>query len=618
MKPAYKFQLDKRDLLFILIIFALAFTLRVLYLRDYSNTNIYPILPQSDSYSYYSWGRDIASGDILGNKAFMKWPLYAYLLGFFFKFFSRNLSIIYMLQFMSGAINCVLIYWIAARIFSRGVAFLAALLCATYSVFIFYEGLLIYTSLSLLLNSLFFVLLLSLQANLNKKNIFLLGLMLGICTITQANILIFGSLACFWLLLKERQALSGLVYKFSFFVLGLSIVIGAVTLRNYLVEKDFVLIAGNLGINFYIGNNPQTRGTFTCPKDITRNQEDMFRDSRIIAESDLGRRLKTSKVSNYWFDRSGEFISSEPLKFTKLLIKKLIYVFSAKDFVHDIEYHLIKDKIAIFKWMPIYLKIIFPFGLLGIFLGLRKFKETIFLYLILFTVSLSTSMFFVSDRYRIVMMPYFLIFAAYGVFSLWDKLRNKDYLKVSFLGLSLAAIAIFSNRAYAFANSIKIDDPNYNTPAFEYHLLMALGHELNSQYRSSIYELSLARQIEPDNRRAVFNLGRVYYRLNDLKEAEENFKEAVKLSPLWMAAYYNLGLIYNQQFRFREARAMLEKAVSLDPEDAPAHYQLGLSYKKTKAKEAAIREFHTALRKIHPWNNIDLEIIEKELRDLEK
>ena len=81
---------DKKDSIFILIIFVLAIFLRLAYLADYRSTDIYPLLQDSDSQAYYNWGRDIASGDVLGSRAFMKWPLYAYFLAFFIKLSPAN------------------------------------------------------------------------------------------------------------------------------------------------------------------------------------------------------------------------------------------------------------------------------------------------------------------------------------------------------------------------------------------------------------------------------------------------------------------------------------------------------------------------------------------------
>ena len=44
-------------------------------------------------------------------------------------------------------------------------------------------------------------------------------------------------------------------------LLGLLVAIAPVTLRNYALGSDVVLISSNAGINFYLGNNPDYQRT---------------------------------------------------------------------------------------------------------------------------------------------------------------------------------------------------------------------------------------------------------------------------------------------------------------------------------------------------------------------
>ena len=169
MSASFNYKFDKRDVLIILFIFILAISIRMVYLNQYQSTNIYPVLAHSDSYSYYIWAKDIASGVLLGDRAFMKWPLYAYFLGFLFRFVGENISAIYLLQFVLGAISCCLVYMIARVIFNKSIGFVAALLCVFYGLFMFYEGLLIYTSLSLFLNLILFLWILNIKDNFTES-----------------------------------------------------------------------------------------------------------------------------------------------------------------------------------------------------------------------------------------------------------------------------------------------------------------------------------------------------------------------------------------------------------------------------------------------------------------
>ena len=305
------FPLEKRDQLLIFIIAVIGFIARMAYLADYVNVEFFPILKGSDSYCYYVWAKDIASGDIWGRAAFMKWTLYAYYLSLWFRLFGENIVLVYIFQFFLGIANAILLYLIGRQIFNRSVGFIAGLLYVWYGLFIFFEGLLIYTSLSLLLNSIFFLYLFCLKNNSKIINFFWAGLLLGVATAAQANILVFGIIAVSCLLTGSGKGFRKIFLNFLTFILGFLIIVGGITLRNYLVEKDFVFIAGNGGINFYLGNNSQANGGFSSGP-FNHSQEEMFVESKAMAKVALGKQeIKTSTVSNFWFKKSCEFIKKK-------------------------------------------------------------------------------------------------------------------------------------------------------------------------------------------------------------------------------------------------------------------------------------------------------------------
>ncbi len=613
------FQTNRKDIIFILVILSLALAVRFIYLRDYKRTAVYPLLSFSDGDYYYSWARDIASGDLWGSQVFMKWPLYAYVLAFLFKISNNSILLVYLFQFLLGAFNCVLIYLIARLLFNEVIGFIAALLCIWYGLFVFYDGLLAYNSLSLFFNSLLFLFLLQLQnhAELSNKSLFSSGVFLGLCTLTQANIIIFGILAAVWILYQKKSSLIKLFFNFFSFLLGVSIIIGAVTFRNYLVAKDPVLISGNVGITFYSGNNPHSDGTFRPPTYMTRYLYGMNRDAKIIAQATLNRSLKISEVSGFWMERSLAFIKSKPKSFLKLLFTKFTYLFSPKEFILDPEYFFIADKIKIFKIMFLDLNFILPFVILGIILHIRKIKETMLLYLALATLSLSIILFFVASRYRITVLPFLFIFAACGVFSLWEKLKKKNYGNFALLFLAALSIFISFNLPKVFPKNIA-QELGRSSVNFRDYLAKANYYSINLDYMNAIEEAKLAYDLEPKNPEVVFTLANLYYRMNELKMAEEKFQEVLKISPLVVDAYYNLGILYNQQRRFSEAKEALEKAVWLDPGDFTAHFELGKTYQALKQPEQAKEELKLALEYINRWRSEEIGLIKNRLADLEK
>lgn len=608
-------EFNSRDIIIVLLIFVLALSLRIIYFTFIKNTSIFPVLHDSDGYFYTLWARDIASGDILGAHVFMKWPLYAYFLGSLFAIIGANFISAISLQFILGSLNCVLVYLIAKKIFNWKVGLISASFCIFYGLFIFYDSLFIYTSLSLFLNSLFFLAVLYAKEKVGRKNLFWLGAFLGTCTLTQGNILIFGLLAIIWVLISKKIVFWKFIQNFLYFLFGLSLVLGAVTLRNYLVGKDFVPVQASFGINFYLGNNPQATGTFFCPSNITMNQENMFRDSKIIARMERnGKDLKTSEVSSFWFRKSFGFINHNPAAFLKLFLKKLSYLFSPQEFIYDNEYNFIRDKIGFFNSLFMTLKFIFPFWILGMFFCLRKIKDTAPLYIIIFTIPLSIALFFVTSRYRMVMMPFAMIFSGFAIYEISKNLKQKRFLK--FILFVLAAFLMFLWPAHKESSAGRLEYLRGDSAIFDDHMYKAFDYEESGDYLSALKESELANKVEPRNRRALFRLGVLNYRLNNFKSAEDNFKVVIKIDGLSVDAYYNLGLIYNQQMRFNEAKVMLEKAVFFDPDDPKSHFELAMSYKSTGELLKAKNEFNLSLKNLSRWRYEDRKIIEAELKAL--
>ncbi|MDD5773285.1 MAG: glycosyltransferase family 39 protein [bacterium] len=591
----------------LLIILAGAFAFRLFYLAEYIKSSIYPVMAQSDSYCYYTWAKDILSGDILGSKAFMKWPLYAYFLAFLFKVFGENIGTVYLIQFVLGVLNCWLIYLIAKKIFNEKTAIISAIFYLFTSQFIIYEGLLMYTALSIFLNLLFVLLLLKVDINSSRKKIFLLGMFLGVAVLTQANILIFGIFSFVWIIVKTKPVFKNFIFNILTFLFGLSLIMGLATLRNYKVEKDFDLIAGNLGINFYMGNNPKATGGFYCPDNISFNQEDILRDFRIVAEYETGKILKTSQISKFWFKKGSAFIFNEPVNYMKLLFKKLSYVLTGNFSGPDIENNFIREEIGLFKYTGWEIKFIVMFSLLGILFAKNEGNKTAILYLAVACLSASVILFFITLRYMMTVMPFMIIFAGFGFYTLIKIFLDKNYIKFFLIIIFMILFLII-----IFMIKLKAKDK----PGIDNYLSRAMRYEIRKDYQKSLEQLDLAQTVEPDNQRVLFRQGVIYFYLNDLIQAENRFKKILEINPLRVDAYYNLGLLYNKKVQYEQAKQVLQKGLSLDMEGLNIHYALAMAYKNSGENIQAEKELRYIKENLKPWRDKEIDMVKEQLTEL--
>ena len=93
----------------------------------------------------------------------------------------------------------------------------------------------------------------------------------------------------------------------------------------------------------------------------------------------------------------------------------------------------------------------------------------------------------------------------------------------------------------------------------------------------------------------LFNLGIAYSKLNQLKEAENAYREALRWKPKFIEAHNNLGEIFLRQGRLEEAEKELRLATELGPDFALAFSNLGDLYLRLKQTVKARQSIERAL-----------------------
>lgn len=115
------------------------------------------------------------------------------------------------------------------------------------------------------------------------------------------------------------------------------------------------------------------------------------------------------------------------------------------------------------------------------------------------------------------------------------------------------------------------------------------------QRASQIYQQVI--KLDPDNATALNNYGYMLAELGEnLDEAEEMIRKALKIRPNEPAFWDSLGWVYFQRGEYKEALKWVEKAVRAQPNDDELRYHLGMIYWKLGDKEKALKEFREVLR----------------------
>src|SRR5690242_21652255 len=122
----------------VIVIFATALSLRVLYLIQIQSIPLFYNLP-GDGRTYDEWAQRIAAGDWLGQGVFYQAPLYLYFLGVLQHVVGHTLWAIRAIQAALGSVSCALIFLVGEDLLSRGVGIAAGLLLAFYAPAMFFD-----------------------------------------------------------------------------------------------------------------------------------------------------------------------------------------------------------------------------------------------------------------------------------------------------------------------------------------------------------------------------------------------------------------------------------------------------------------------------------------------
>ncbi|MBN2565838.1 MAG: tetratricopeptide repeat protein [Candidatus Eisenbacteria bacterium] len=363
----------------------------------------------------------------------------------------------------------------------------------------------------------------------------------------------------------------------AFVVIGLMIVVVPVTIRNYVVARDFVPITSNGGLNFYIGNSEAATGGYARPEglDIVTDP-----DGEAIAERATGRDLKPSEVSAYWYARARTFIVSHPGDWARLLVRKTVFAVSSYE-LPQLENYYFQRRYAPLLRLPLPgFAVLGPLGLLGLGLSLRRRLARL---LGLFTVAYLSSIvaFFVVARYRLPVVPLLVILASYAAFELWNWVLARRYLRMS-VALSVLVVLAFLVNAnlYGIDRTLGFAQP---------HFRLGIIYAQRGMADEAIHEFERAISLDPRYEKSYLNLGAVLSEGGQTERAIDVFRRAIRLDPSYGLARVNLAMALENLGEYDGALAQIDTVLVSDPADAMALKEKGvILYRAGRLEDAAV------------------------------
>jgi len=568
-------SLRRAEWLALLVIFGLATALRIAYALSSRQSPLFDQL-DLDSRFYDLWAKRIAGGDWIGDEVFFMGPLYPYFLAVIYAIAGPNLLLVKIIQSVIGGLTAVFTFLLGRECFNSTVGLIAGCFVAFYVPFIFYDNSILFPVLAALLNTVMLYMLCRGVSRRERMAFLVAGIFCGLSAAGNASVLAYTPFVAAFLLLRGKGVIATRVAHVLVFALGIAMVVMPITIRNYVVGRDFVPLTSNAGLNLFIGNNPRSTGAYVKPESL-----DVYTDpsGRTIAEAATGRRLKPSEVSAYWMDRAMQFVRARPRQFLMNLARKFFFFWSVYE-IPQIEHLQFEKRFSAILRIPSpSFGIICPLGIFGISIALRRNSISWLPFLFILVYSCTIVAFFVVARYRLPMIPALMGFAALGVYHVATELESWRYLLKS----SAILIALF---LLVHINFFGVDPLSGYAQSY---YRVGLAYEKKGDYAAAMASYEKATELDPSLKGAYLNLGILLSRQGRYEQAKYQVMKAIGADSSYAKAYYDLGLIYAEQAQADSALAMFDRALRLDPDyDLAALAKASVLYEMAKLDSAGM------------------------------
>jgi 4-amino-4-deoxy-L-arabinose transferase-like glycosyltransferase len=507
------------------------------------------------------------------------------------------------LQIVVGSLNPLLLYWLVTRLRPGRAALLAAILGAVYPVIIFYEA-------TTTKEAIVPVVVLGMLAGLlwadgagggRARRWLLAGAGVGLVALLRPNLLVFPPLVVGVILLSRRGGL-GLrrrVLCGAAFAAGVAVAVAPVTIRNLVVAGERVLVSNSGGFVFYLSNRAGAGATWTKVPDVRDDIAGEAEDSKRVAESALGRSLRPSEVSAYFFRRGWEDLRRNWAEAAGRAGERLLLVFNAIEVPNAEHFYFARQFSPVLKLPLPGFGLLLPWAALGAWASRRNRPGTSLIHLYTLCNVAGLLAFCVTDRYRLLLAPCVIPFAGIGLDRALQAIGQRD--RRGMLGAMAVGAGGYVLAWLPVAPHLKRDlhvpvqaaaqcermarQPRKALALLEPSLASRQGMPetaiLAAQCHLDLADPATARKLIEGELAANdgrFELHLLYAQtsaaLRDLEAAERGLRKAAELSPGEPVVAHELARLRKAQGRRAEAAAILEEAIGRHPKAVVLYVEL--------------------------------------------
>jgi hypothetical protein len=564
-------------------IFAAIFLVRLVVLIRLASSPL--LLPTgSDMHFYDEWAKQILHGHWTDHHAFYGLPLYPFLIALLYRVFGYGPFVPGFFQTCLDAGTAVLIYKITVRAMAGGsdkagkAANIAGIGAAV--AWCFFLPAQAYSAILMPAAGAVFVFWLTVwqivrtEDALSPQRCLAYGLLIGFTAMGVAPVLFLVPLFLGAIFIRQTQQ------RFAAKAVALALLFAGVVagtapcwIHNYFIARDPVFLSAHGGINLWLGNNPEATGYPHFPG-LHAGQGEMLRDSIAQAETAAGRPLKRSEVSRYWSSKARDYISANPGAWLTLLARKIGNFWNAFEYDDLGVIAILREQGVVFPGLRFALVAVL--GLSGAVFSWRAFPASRWIAGAIALQLFAILPVFVTERYRLAVVPGLLVLGALGLERLWNRCASGNYGGAA---LQLGLVAVI-----AWFVTIPRHDPSlwaleaYNSGRF--------ALETNNLALAE-HHLTRAHTLVPDNAETNFALGNLRLAQGDSPAAKTCYEAALRIDSKHKGALNNLGVLALNDNQPGAAADYFRQALGLDPRNAKTHYLLAKALDLAGNRDAA-------------------------------
>ena len=314
-------------------------------------------------------------------------PLFPLALAAWFRAVGTDLALAAAAQAVAGAATCLVIGWGAWHLFGeRRIAYLAAGVAALYGPFVFYTTKLHATTLELAAAALVFAGIAWAMARPAPWRWFAVGLALGLAALGRPTfMLVAGAVTAGCLLWPGRPARQR-VGAAAMVGLGAAVVVGGWMVRTAVLGGPWVPVTGQTGMVWRLANSYD------------------------------------SYVLNFRYPQQ-PVMPVASLAFWAHQAKKAALFWWGYEVPQNMNYYFIREFSPVLQLPVLAFWVVTPLAWLGLWWSRRRWRELLPLHAAMLAYYLATSLFLITARYRIPIVPALMPFAAFALAGLWDRAR---------------------------------------------------------------------------------------------------------------------------------------------------------------------------------------------------